>query len=242
MSTDIRSLQTWPSGRTYYVSGSYPHYRVHDGYYDPTGRDATPDENRTIQAAYLAEGYAQNEILCCDSALVSALMERGDIEGFSCDDVQNEYADPSDWNLEQCRDYLQDHGAELPEADPWEMGREALAEALESVGIECRDDETDDTLREAVIANIDDETIDGLDDWRDAVREYSSDNPQEAYEWWRVTGWLCQRLCDIGEIVIDNDFGCWWGRTCTGQSMLMDGTLQQVAYNSLDAAESYTRQ
>ena len=37
------------------------------------------------------------------------------------------------------------------------------------------------------------------------------------------------QLREIGEIVIDNDYGEWWGRGCCGQGVLMDGTLQEVA-------------
>ena len=51
----------------------------------------------------------------------------------------------------------------------------------------------------------------------------------EIYEWWAVTEWLAQKLVSIGEPVLDNAYGHWWGRTCTGQGMLMDGTLQQIA-------------
>lgn len=72
-----------------------------------------------------------------------------------------------------------------------------------------------------------------LNAWREAANDCAADNPQEAYEWWRVSPWLCKELRAIGEIVIDNDYGCWWGRTCTGQGYIMDGTLQQIAANVL---------
>ena len=49
------------------------------------------------------------------------------------------------------------------------------------------------------------------------------------YEWWRVSSWLCEQLHAIGEVTIDNDYGYWWGRTCTGQGWIMDGVLQRVA-------------
>lgn len=49
------------------------------------------------------------------------------------------------------------------------------------------------------------------------------------YEWWRVTEWLARQLKGIGEVVLDNNFGTWWGRTCIGQGLIMDGTLQRVA-------------
>jgi hypothetical protein len=51
------------------------------------------------------------------------------------------------------------------------------------------------------------------------------------FEWWRVDPWLCKRLAAIGEVTLDNAYGEWWGRTCTGQSLIMDGTLQRIAAN-----------
>src|SRR5271154_669956 len=37
--------------------------------------------------------------------------------------------------------------------------------------------------------------------------------PQEIFEWWLVSPWLCKRLLMAGEPVIDNEYGQWWGRT-----------------------------
>jgi len=53
--------------------------------------------------------------------------------------------------------------------------------------------------------------------------------PQEVFEWWLVTRWLAEELRAIGEPVLDNGFGYWWGRSCTGQAILLDGTLQVIA-------------
>jgi len=70
------------------------------------------------------------------------------------------------------------------------------------------------------------------DDLAELVR-YNSE-AAEIYEWYRVDGWLAKELSDIGECILDNDSGTWWGRTCTGQQLIMDGTLQKVASNSLN--------
>ena len=229
MTTESHSLQLWPDGQMVTYRGHYPHYDVLDG---ADWRPATEEENRSIQANCLAAGYVDHEVFCVDSSLVSDLIN-AEHEGFTVDDIENQYHDTSDWDVSQCRDYLLEHGGDLPDCNPWDMDRAALVEQLESVGIECTDDNPTVTLREAVIANIDDETLEGLDDWRQAAQECAQDNPQEAFEWWRVSQWLCNRLRAQGEVVIDNGYGCWWGRGCTGQSMLMDGTLQNVALRCL---------
>lgn len=66
-----------------------------------------------------------------------------------------------------------------------------------------------------------------VDDWRDAVQDNAE--PAEIYEWWRVTKWLADNLQGIGQPVLSNAYGDWWGRCCTGQGYIMDGTLQAVA-------------
>lgn len=227
-----KTIQLWPSGGSITFDGSYPHYSVMEG---GTSREGTEGEQRAIQRNELAAGYVDHQIYCCDSSLVSDLIQE-EFDGFSVDDIENVYQDTSDWTLEQCRDYIVDHSGEsaCPDPDPWNMTRADIIEELTSISIDCRDDESDETLIAALIANINDETISGLDDWRETAREIVDDNPQEAYEWWRVSNWLCGKLRGQGEIVIDNGYGCWWGRGCTGQSMIMDGTLQGIADSFLD--------
>lgn len=57
---------------------------------------------------------------------------------------------------------------------------------------------------------------------------------REVLEWWLVSDWLANQLADIGAPVIRNDYGSWWGRTCSGQGFIMDGTLQDVANQFCD--------
>ena len=67
--------------------------------------------------------------------------------------------------------------------------------------------------------------------WASALQALVEDHaePAEIYEWWAVNDWLAEKLEEIGEPVLSNSYGHWWGRTCTGQAMIMDGTLQRVA-------------
>ena len=82
-------------------------------------------------------------------------------------------------------------------------------------------------LQELLFDTIDKEEWGNVEDWKMAVRENA--DAAEPYEWWRVTSWLCRELSDIGEVVIDNSYGCWWGRCATGQGLIMDGVLQKIA-------------
>ena len=76
-------------------------------------------------------------------------------------------------------------------------------------------------------ARIDTDPDDALYGLRSAIRDDAA--PAEVYEWWRVSTWFCRQLDEIGEVTISNGYGCWWGRCCTGQRYIMDGTLQCVA-------------
>ena len=53
--------------------------------------------------------------------------------------------------------------------------------------------------------------------------------PQEIFQWWAVSDYLARKLLEAGEPVIDNDYGTWWGRTCCGQALHMDYSLQEIA-------------
>ena len=57
--------------------------------------------------------------------------------------------------------------------------------------------------------------------------------PREIYEWWAVTDWLGDKLIQFDEPVLRNDYGTWWGRTCTGQAIILDGIMQKIAEASL---------
>ena len=54
---------------------------------------------------------------------------------------------------------------------------------------------------------------------------------QEIYEYWIVTPWLGEKLRDKGEPVLERWGGWIWGRTCTGQAILLDGVISEICYD-----------
>jgi hypothetical protein len=65
----------------------------------------------------------------------------------------------------------------------------------------------------------------------DKLRDWAQDNncdTQEPLEWWQVTQYLYEKLRNIGEPVLDTEYGYFWGRTCSGQHILLDGTIQKI--------------
>lgn len=51
---------------------------------------------------------------------------------------------------------------------------------------------------------------------------------QEIFEWWLISDWLAAKLKERKEPILENDFGTWWGRTCTGQAIKMDSVIIQI--------------
>ena len=54
---------------------------------------------------------------------------------------------------------------------------------------------------------------------------------QEIYEYWIVTPWLGEKLMDKGEPVLKRSGGWIWGRTCTGQAILLDSVISSICYD-----------
>ena len=67
-------------------------------------------------------------------------------------------------------------------------------------------------------------------DEREALaREHGFEpEPQEVYEWWVVTSYVAECLSQIGQPILENDFGTWWGRTCSGQAIYMDHVIRKL--------------
>jgi hypothetical protein len=51
---------------------------------------------------------------------------------------------------------------------------------------------------------------------------------QEIFEWWIVDEWMAEKLEEQGEPILKNDYGIWWGRTCTGQAILLDHVIKVI--------------
>lgn len=68
--------------------------------------------------------------------------------------------------------------------------------------------------------------------WEDVeIPRHAQD--EEICEWYNVSKWLCANLREVGAIVLENDCGCFWGRTETGQRLQYDNDLKNVAQHLL---------
>lgn len=51
---------------------------------------------------------------------------------------------------------------------------------------------------------------------------------QEVYEWWVTSDWLVEKLKAKGQPILENAYGTWWGRCCSGQSIVLDYVIQDI--------------
>lgn len=241
--SNTHTLQVWPGGAGYTYRGD-PDGPVNQRSlrlrHETRWRKGLAQEWRNIRIETRAEMYADRDILCCDSSLVTDLMAlsnevRTEIgTEFSIDEIRNMYQDPSDWDAARCREYASDQGIDLPTS--------TQQTACEHCGLDIEGDLFADDWRDRgnntrcndgkhahAPGDNDTEESEWVEEAREACREHTQENPAEVYEWYRVDSWLCEQLHGIGEVTIENDYGCWWGRQATGQMLIMDGTLQQVA-------------
>lgn len=82
----------------------------------------------------------------------------------------------------------------------------------------CQTSLVEELLRREVL-NYDDISNLGFND---------DDDPQEIYEWWIVDSWLLNKLEAHHQPVLRTEYGNWWGRTCTGQSIALDSVIEDI--------------
>jgi hypothetical protein len=209
-------------------------------------REGTPEEWRKVRVCVLAERYAENEILAVQSSLIDDLMKHAndgsdDIhEAFQYDELTNLYPDPDDWDADDCREWLDDHGHDQPDRPMVSCAEcKGLGEIQPDADADNPEPEALDCVHCKGTGEVADPDADENDDYLDELRQAVRDNGEaaEVYEWWLISRWLCDELKSIGEVVLDNGYGRWWGRTCSGQQLIMDGTLQKVAANHVKESE-----
>ena len=69
------------------------------------------------------------------------------------------------------------------------------------------------------------------EDFQSAMFSYNEENDEyaEPLEFWFVSSWLGSQLKEVGGIVYDLGTCSVWGRETSGQSIYLDGIMQEVA-------------
>lgn len=55
------------------------------------------------------------------------------------------------------------------------------------------------------------------------------DNYPEVFEFWAVNPWFAEKLKNKGEVIIEYGYMRIWGRCCTGQAILLDNVISEIA-------------
>ena len=75
-----------------------------------------------------------------------------------------------------------------------------------------------------ILSQDDDQAPFSYDDIENLYDE--NEKAQEVLEWWKCSNWFIEKLAEIGEVVIPH--ANLWGRTCSGQAILLDNTITQI--------------
>ena len=88
------------------------------------------------------------------------------------------------------------------------------------------DEEVDEAIKDIM---ADDDSLSEEEAEKQAIDDLKADQlPQEIFEWWVVSDFLAGRLEANDEPILKSDFGTWWGRTCNGQAILLDGVIEKI--------------
>lgn len=179
---------------------------------------AATDGELGKRIAELSNRYLQHYVLQCQTAIVNFVLAQGyesPDPHLSWDDVTNLEVDADAMDGKAAAEYIND---EL--GGDWES---LIDRTAYNDGFPIDDDfklEPDD---------LDPDDIAILQEY---IRDHAE--PREIYEWWLVDEWLAEQLNGIGESTVTDGQCHWWGRGCTGQTILLDGTLQKIAAKYAD--------
>jgi hypothetical protein len=130
---------------------------------------------------------------------------------------------PEAWSVQQCRSFCEKAEINFVR-DIESMDTLELQSWLSDVIRFGVSNIPDDLLRRILRSLSEADSEDSLGMWRRIVES----RKPEIYEWWCIEDSLAEDLIAMGQCVLVNQFGTWWGRKCTGQNITMDGTLQNV--------------
>lgn len=159
--------------------------------------------------------FVEREVYSCVTSMVEYIIKQGfeDREApFSMDDLTNYYTDNSSKIeiLEEKKEQLDEEITDIEnDIEELEDGEDNEKE------IQVKEEEKEKLEEE--IQNIENQ-IEEL--------EREQDEPNEVYEWWMVSSWLCNKLKEHGEVVLEDE--SIWGRCCTGQAILLDGVISEI--------------
>lgn len=171
------------------------------------------------------------------------------------DEVQNLFSRPDyeeaarqfitgDADVGQLEEIAEEHGywndvldeslPEVSEGPPDEDGDTQWNFKCNTSGVGYADeDDAREGAIEFVLPTIRQKVWELVENTADAARDICSEHNldydyREVYEHWIISDWLARKLAEKGEITGDFAGLTIWGRSCTGQSISMDGVIREI--------------
>jgi len=182
-----------------------------------TIKQALKDGNSTVNQDIKSQ-FVGWEVFCNVGSLVEYCLKQGfeDRESpVNFDDLENFYILP-EWSKTVLGESLSFEGGT-------EEDREKFLEEFERL-----EEESNDLLEaEEISEETHEQNLTAIADAKKEVEDLESE-PQEVFEWWAVSGYLFDKLRDLGHVVIDTGSCKVWGRTTTGQAILLDYAITKI--------------
>lgn len=158
--------------------------------------------------------FIERELHCNVNSMVEFILKAESGEApFTIDDIENLYSYP-EWSGNVLGESLYFSGGS-------EDDRNTFLEEFDRL--------TEDNLESNNSGEISDVTYtrncDIIAEARQEVEDLETE-PADIFEWYKVTGWFCEKLKEQGQPVIESEN--LWGRTCTGQAVLLDAVITRI--------------
>lgn len=176
-------------------------------------KDGNSSENQHIKGEFVGK-----HVYCNVNSLVEYIIGRGyeDRDApFSIDDVENYYSFP-EWSETVLGEDLYFEGG-------YEDDKDKFLEEFERLQEESEQLLTDGTISE----QTHEDNLEQIEKFREEFKDID-DEPSEIFEWWAVSEFLYRKLKENGYCVLDAGSCYVWGRTTTGQAILLDHVITDI--------------
>ena len=183
-------------------------------------KDYNSSTNQSIKRQFV-----EREVISLATSLVEYILKQHDYSDdapFSWDDVENLYMYPErSINVDGENFYF--YGGS-------EEDKEEFIVELEKLEEEYQDKFKNDPVTDTSWNNDNSEITEICKTIDKAISEFEEleTEPQEVYEWWIVSDFLYNKLKDHNEVVLTDGYLTFWGRSCSGQAILLDNVISEI--------------
>jgi hypothetical protein len=184
-----------------------------------TSNNTTMDRNSVVNQDIKGK-FVAREVYCNVNSLVEYIIKQGFEDSnapFTLDDVENYYSYP-EWSKKVLGEDLYFKGGS-------EAMKNSFLENFDRLIEESEDLHVNEEISEATHER----NVQLVEEAREEFEEATEESePQEIYEWWAVSSYLFDKLKANGACVVDAGSCYVWGRTTSGQAILLDGVISDI--------------